>query len=388
MLLLKGGLVKTITHADIRNGDVLVGDDGKIVAVGKNVKAPKGAEVMDCKGLLVAPGFIDAHTHIGLHGEAVRWEGVDINEYSDPVTPEMRGIDAINPRDEAFDIALSGGVTTAVTGPGSANVIGGTFAAIHLKGRTVEEMIIKNPAAMKIAFGENPKGCYGQSGRKAPITRMMVAGLLRKTLADTREYLRKIEAAEKDPSKDRPFDMKLEAMLPVLRGEIPLKAHAHRADDILTSIRIAQEFGVGLTLDHCTEGHLIADVLAQYDYPALVGPSFGNKSKHELKEKTFETPGILERAGLLVCIITDAPVTPLNHLPLCAGLAVRAGMSEKGAWKAITINPAKVFGLDKRIGSLEPGKDADISIFDGDPLRDIQCRARRVLIGGKTVYAE
>ncbi len=384
MLLIKGGLVKPITGPDLPGGEVLV-DGGKIVAVGTGLQVPEGTEVFDASGCIVSPGLMDAHTHIGLDEEAIRWEGADYNEMSDPVTPNMRGIDGINPQDEAFRLALAGGVTAAVTGPGSANVIGGTFAAIKLHGTVTDQMILKDPAAMKAAFGENPKGCYGQQGRKAPVTRMGVAALLRETLEKTVRYAREIEESETDKEKKRPYDAKLEAMLPVIRRQIPLKCHAHRADDMLTAIRIAEEYHILLTLDHCTDGHLIADTLAEKGYPVLVGPSLGNKSKFELKNKTFETPAILYKAGLEVCIITDAPVIPLYYLPLCAGLAMREGLPEDAAWRAITINPARVAGVADRVGSLESGKDADIAIFRGDPLRDIQCRTVQVFVDGVPV---
>lgn len=385
MILIKGGLVRPVTGPDIENGEILV-DGGKIVAIGAKVDAPADAQVIDATGLLVAPGFIDGHCHIGMSEECSRWEGNDTNEYSDPITPQMRAIDAINPMDEAFANAIKGGVTTAVTGPGSANVIGGTFCAMKLHGTCVDDMVIKQPIAMKIAFGENPKGVYGQNGRKAPTTRMAVAALLRETLFKAKRYMEEVDAAEKDPTQKRPFDMKLEALLPVMRGEIPLKSHAHRPDDILTSVRVAKEFGLKITLDHCTSGALIVDKLVEFGYPVLVGPSFGSKTKQELKDKSFATAGILERAGLDVSIITDAPVIPLNYLPLCAGLAVKEGMSMEGAWKAITINPAKVAGIEDRVGSLEAGKDADIVLYNGDPLRDIACETKMVLVDGKIVY--
>ena len=279
-------------------------------------------------------------------------------------------------------------MTTAVTGPGSANVLGGTFVAMKLYGDCVDDMILKYPAAMKIAFGENPKGVYGQNGHKMPVTRMAVAATLRETLFKAQRYAKEIEEAEKDATKTRPFDMKLEALLPVLRKEIPLKAHAHRADDILTAIRIAKEFDVDITLDHVTEGHLIVRHLVKAGKPVLVGPSFGSKSKQELREKSFATAGILDDAGLEVCIITDAPVIPLYYLPLCAGLAVKAGMKEESAWRAITINPAHVVGIDGRVGSIEAGKDADIAIFEGNPLRDIQCRTKAVFVNGEEVLSQ
>ncbi len=380
MLLIQGGLIKTITHGDIPDGQILI-EDGKILAVGADMDAPEGCPVFDAKGMLITPGLIDAHTHIGLHESAIRWEGADYNERSDPITPEMRGIDGINPMDESLGMALAGGVTSAVTGPGSANVIGGTFVAIKLFGKCVDEMVIRDPVAMKAAFGENPKNCYGQDGKKKPITRMGIAALMRQTLAKAKKY----GEDRADGRKNTPFDLQLEAMLPVVRREIPLKVHAHRADDILTALRIAREFDVDVTLDHCTEGHLIVDQLVKAQRPVLVGPTFGPKSKFELKNKTFSTPGILAKAGLEVCIITDAPVIPLQHLPLAAGLAIRDGMDEEDTWRAITINPAHVAGIDARVGSLEPGKDADIAVFNGNPLREIQARAVQVFVNGQSV---
>ena len=384
MLLIKNGYVKPITGADIPCGQVLI-DQGKILAVGETVDAPADCPVYDATGCMVTPGLIDGHTHLGIHEEAQRWEGNDTNEYSNPVTPTIRGIDGINPMDEGFANALRGGVTTAVIGPGSANVVGGTFAALKLHGRCVDDMVIREPVAMKIAFGENPKGAYGQNGRKEPYTRMGVASLLRQLLTRTKKYAEDIAAAEKDPAKARPFDPQLEAMLPVIRKEIPLKAHAHKAYDILTALRIAREFDVDITLDHVTEGHLIVEELKRAGKPLLVGPSLGSKTKIELAEKSFATPGILYNAGMEICIITDAPVIPLYYLPLCAGLAIREGLPEDAAWRAITINPAKVAGIDERVGSLEPGKDADIAVFAGNPLRDIQAKARQVFVGGEPV---
>lgn len=382
-ILIKGGYIKPISGPDIPKGDVLV-DRGKIVAVGANVKAPPKCRVIDAKGLIVTPGLVEAHCHVGIHGEVTRWEGNDINELSDPVTPQVRAIDGFNPCDEGVSLALAAGVTTAVTGPGSANVIGGTFAAVKMYGTDADSMVVRNPVAMKVAFGENPKGCYGQNGRKAPVTRMAVAGLLRETLFKVRKYREDIAAAEKD-GKPRPFDIRLEAMLPVLDGEIPLKAHAHRADDILTALRVAEEFGLKITLDHCTDGALIVDRLSKAGRPCLIGPSFGGKTKQELAHKTFATAGILDKAGVEVCIITDAPVIPLQYLPLCAGLAVKEGMKEESAWRAITLNPARVAGIADRVGSLEPGKDADIVLFKGNPLREIAARPRLVMVDGRIV---
>ncbi|MBR6604225.1 MAG: amidohydrolase family protein, partial [Clostridia bacterium] len=264
-----------------------------------------------------------------------------------------------------------------------ANVVGGTFTSIKLTGKRVDNMIIKDPIAMKCAFGENPKGVYGQNGKKTPITRMGTAALLRELLFKSRNYLEAKEAG-KEPN----FDMKLEAMIPVMRGEIPLKAHAHRADDIFTSIRIAKEFGVKLTLDHCTDGSLIADELAKEGFPAFVGPSFGNKSKIELKNKSFSTPADLHRAGVPISIITDAPVIPLMYLPLCAGLAVKSGLDYEEAWRAITINPAKHTGIGDRVGSLEVSKDGDVVIWTADPLMDVDAEAYITIIDGKIIHSK
>ena len=386
-LLVRGGRVHDAVHPEPQQIDLLL-ENGRIVAMGHELNVPADIAVLDAAGLDIFPGFVDAHTHIGLDGYGIGYEGCDYNEMNDIWTPQLRAIDGINPRDEAFGNAIGGGVTTAVTGPGSANVLGGTFVAMKLYGDCVDDMILKYPAAMKIAFGENPKGVYGQNGHKMPVTRMAVAATLRETLFKAQRYAKEIEEAEKDATKTRPFDMKLEALLPVLRKEIPLKAHAHRADDILTAIRIAKEFDVDITLDHVTEGHLIVRHLVKAGKPVLVGPSFGSKSKQELREKSFATAGILDDAGLEVCIITDAPVIPLYYLPLCAGLAVKAGMKEESAWRAITINPAHVVGIDGRVGSIEAGKDADIAIFEGNPLRDIQCRTKAVFVNGEEVLSQ
>ena len=382
MLLIRNGHIKTMAGPELENGCVLIGDDGKIISIAEIIDAPE-AQVVDAEGRLVTPGCVDAHCHIGLDNEATGWEGKDYNEIVDPITPQMRAIDSIYPQDEAFGKALQGGVTTACTGPGSANVVGGTFVAIKLYGNRIDNMIVKDPIAMKCAFGENPKRCYGQQGKRAPMTRMGVATLIRELLFKTRRYMED-KAAGKNPG----FDMKLEAMIPVLEGKIPLKAHAHRADDILTTIRIAKEFGVGLTLDHCTDGAVIADELAKEGYPAFVGPSFGSKTKIELDSKSFETPGILHKAGVKVSIITDAPVIPLQALPMCAGMAARAGMPVWEAWKAITINPAESIGIADRVGSLEPGKDGDLVIWTDDPLTTIGGKAWMTIIEGKVVYQE
>ncbi len=380
MLLIKNGYIKTMAGPDLEQGCVLIGDDGKIISVAENIDAPE-ATVIDAEGRLVTPGCVDAHCHIGLDNEACGWEGMDYNEMTDPVTPQMRAIDSINPMDEALPNAIRGGVTTACTGPGSANVLGGTFTTIKLVGKRVDKMIVKDAVAMKCAFGENPKRCYGQAGKKSPMTRMGTAAVLREVLFKTRRYLE-----DKEAGKNPGFDMKLESMIPVIKGEMPLKAHAHRADDILTSIRIAKEFGLKLTLDHCTDGALIADELAEEGYPAFVGPSFGSKTKIELMHKSFETPKVLTEAGVKVSIITDAPVIPLQYLPMCAALAVKEGLSAEDGWKAITINPAESVGIADRVGSLEPGKDGDVVIWTANPMETVGAESYITIVDGKVVY--
>ncbi len=381
MLLIKNGYVKTMAGADIENGCLLIGDDGKIAAIAEKIEETKEMTVLDAGGRLVTPGCVEAHCHIGMQDSAMRWEGADVNERSDPLTPHMRAIDGINPIDETFSLAIEHGVTSACTGPGSANVVGGSFAAIKLVGKCVDRMIIKNPVAMKCAFGENPKGVYGQSGSKAPVTRMATAAMLRDLLFKSRNYL-----AAKEAGKEPNFDIKLEAMIPVIKKEIPLKAHVHRAYDILTAIRIAKEFDVLLTLDHCTDGELIVDELAAEGYPAFIGPSFGSKSKIELSNKSFATAGALHAAGVPISIITDSPVTPLERLPMCAGYACSEGLPYEEAWRAITVNPANQTGIGDRVGSLEVGKDGDVVIWRDDPLRVIGAKAFVTVVDGEIVY--
>ena len=383
MILIKNGKIYTMAGQVIENGSILI-KDGKIAEVGKDIIAPLDVKVIDAEGKMVLPGLIDAHCHLGLFEEGIGFEGSDGNEMVDPVTPHLRGIDGMNPMDISFREAYEGGITTAVTGPGSANVIGGTFAAIKTYGSRIDNMIIKDPVAMKIAFGENPKRVY-DSQKKSPMTRMATAAILRETLFKAKTYMDKKENAE-DESKLPEFNMKMEALIPVLKKEIPLKAHAHRADDIYTALRIAKEFDLDITLDHCTEGHLIVDELVKEGKSAIVGPSLGNRSKFELKNMTFETPKILIEAGVKVAITTDSPVVPLYYLALCAGLAHKEGLDEMEALKAITINPAEIIGLDDRIGSIEVGKDADIVIFDGNPIKDVDCQTFVTIIDGEIVY--
>ncbi len=383
MILIKNGTLLTMAGQNIKNGMILV-EEGKIVEVGESIIAPLDCEVIDAKGGYVMPGIIDAHCHIGMWEDAVGFEGSDGNEATDPVTPQLRAIDAINPADGSFKEAYENGVTCVCTGPGSANVIGGTFAVIKTFGKRVDDMIVKEPAAMKIAFGENPKTVY-DSKHQMPSTRMGTAALLRETLFKAKEYMKKKDKAI-EKNEDMPdFNFKMESLLPVMKGEISLKAHAHRADDIFTAIRIAKEFGLKITLDHCSEGHLMSEEIAKEGLSAIVGPTLTNRSKIELKELTFETPAKLANAGVKIALMTDHPVIPVHYLPLCAALAVKAGLGEETALKAITINAAEIIGVGDRVGSIEVGKDADIVIFDKHPF-DIQTRSKYVLIDGKVVY--
>jgi imidazolonepropionase-like amidohydrolase len=383
MILIKNGRILTMAGRIYEKGCVLI-EGSRIVKVSENLEAPEGAEVIDAEGMTVMPGIIDAHCHLGMWEDAVGFEGADGNETTDPITPHLRAIDSINPMDRNFKEAYENGVTTVMTGPGSANVMGGQFAVIKTYGRRIDDMIVKAPAAMKIAFGENPKRVYN-SKNQTPETRMATAALLRETLMKAAEYKAKKEKAGSDPEKMPAVDIKMEALIPVLNGEIPLKAHAHRADDIFTALRIAREFGLKITLDHVTEGHLIADILKEEKVPLIVGPSFGERSKIELRELSFETPGVLSNAGIKIAIMTDHPVIPLQHLPMCAAYSVKAGMREEDALKAITINAAEIIGVADRVGSLEEGKDADIAIFDGNPL-EIMTKSMFVLINGRIVF--
>ena len=379
MICIKNGTLHTAVSKETFIADILI-DGGKIVKIGKGLSAD-GAEVIDATGLHVYPGFVEAHCHIGLDGYGIGYEGHDYNELNDPVTPQVQAIDGINPFDPCMKMAAKAGVTCFATGPGSSNSIGGTFAAIKPVGTRVDNMIVKFPIAMKCAFGENPKRCYQKQGISS---RMTNAAKIREALNKAKVYKAKIEAAGDDASKLPAYDQKSEALIPVLNREIPLKAHAPQANDIFTAIRIAKEFGVGLTREHVTEGHMIVDELAKENLPLAVGPTFGHASKFELQNKTWETPGILAKAGCHVSIITDAPVTPLHYLPLCAGLAIKAGMDEYDALRAVTINPAEHIGIADRVGSLEEGKDADVVIVDGCPF-DVTGVIKHVLINGEKV---
>ena len=349
-------------------------DKGVFTEVGKNLTANEGEDVQDLNGLYVFPGLVESHCHLGMEETAIRFEGDDVNEITDPITPNMRGIDGCNPMDETVELALKGGVTTVAAGPGSANVLGGTFFAYKTKGNCIDEMTIENPIAMKAAFGENPKRCY--QGKKID-TRMQISALLRETLEKTKEYL-----AKKEAGKDVAYDQKLEAMIPVVKRELPLKCHAHRADDILTAIRIAKEENIKITLDHVTDARCILPQIKESGFPCICGPALTHKSKFELANMSFETPNELYKAGILFSIITDSPVIPQQYLSLSAALAAKAGLPEYEAIKAITINPAKILGLDNRVGSIKVGKDADFVVCTKNIL-DTQNEITAVYVDGK-----
>lgn len=362
-MIIKNVTIHDAIHKEPYVGDILI-ENGKLVSVGGS--AGDDGEILNADGLHAYPGFVDAHSHIGLDGYGgPTGNTYDYNEMNDICCPQLRGLDSYYALDEAIPMALEGGVTTVATGPGSANVLGGTFAAVKLYGNTVDEALIRASVAMKCAFGENPKRCYKE---KCDSARMTTAAILRQALFEARDYMLRKEFAGDDISKMPKFDMKMEALIPVLKREIPLKAHAHRSDDIMTAIRIAKEFDLKITIEHCTEGHLIVNELKKAGVPVAVGPTLTNASKLELLNKSWTTPGILAAAGIQVSIITDAPVIPQQYLPLCAGLAVKAGMDPFIALQAITINPARHIGVEDRVGSLEAGKDADVVLADGDPL--------------------
>lgn len=376
MLLIQNGLLHTMESEKPREAELLI-RDGKIAKIAASIHIEKDMQVFDASGLHVYPGLIDAHSHIGIAQEKTTSQGDDTNEGTTPVTPCMRAIDAINPMDSAFHTAIATGITGVMVGPGSANPIGGQFAFIKTDGRRIDDMIVLAPAAIKIAFGENPMTNYGPNGNM-PSTRMGIASLIREELFKAQQYF----ANEQEGQQK---DFTLECYRDLFAGKIPLKAHVHRADDIFTAIRIAKEFGLGLTLDHCTEGHLIAEAIAESGYPAIVGPTLASRSKDEVAQSDFKTPGILKRAGVQVALTTDHPVSRIQQLPLCAALAAKEGWDEYEALRAITIDAAKICRVDHRVGSLKAGKDADLIICDGSPL-DIRTTVKATFIEGRQIW--
>lgn len=377
MLLIKNGYIKTMAGDDIECGYVLIGDDGLIAAVGAGECDVACDEVIDAEGRIVSPGLVEAHCHCGYSGGV----GSGFNECTDPITPNMRAIDALNPESDELEAAVKGGITTVCTGPGSTNIIAGTFAAIKTAGRKIEDMIVKYPLAMKCAFGENPCNDYGAKMNRAPKTRMAVAAMFREYLYKCSEYTK-----AKDAGTPLPYDPKLEEMVPVMHGELPLKMHLHSAHDIYTVLRIVKEYGLKFTIDHCTDGSLIAEDLAKEGCACFVGPSFGHKTKKELSHKSFATAGDLYRAGVPISIITDAHVTPIEYLPMFAGFCVANGLPMEEGWRAVTINPATQTGIGDKVGSLEVGKDGDVVIWNENPLRYIGAKAVYTVIRGKVVH--
>ncbi len=380
-IFIKNGKIMTMADLVHEHGSILL-EEGKIQAVGKIQIDEKKEDltVIDAKGNWVMPGLMEAHCHIGISEEKKGMEGDDCNENVEPVTPWLRGIDAINPMDAAFDDAVRAGITTVMAGPGSSNVVGGQFAVIKTKGRCIDDLILKAPAAMKVAFGENPKVNYSGQG-KMPVTRMSIAGMLRQEIFAAKQYLENKESNAENFEEDFQY----ESWIPVLKKEIPIKAHVHRADDIFTALRIAKEFDLNITLDHCSEGHLIAEAIAKSGAPAIVGPDFASRNKIEVQNMAFKTAGILQKAGTLVAITTDHPVSIIKSLPLCAGMAVKAGLPLEEGLKAITINPAVICGVEDRVGSLEAGKDADVVIFSGNPM-EVFTETLCTIIDGNIVY--
>lgn len=386
-MLIINGTVHTMEGLTIPGGYVEIRGN-KIAGFGPMEECPKQweGEVFDAQGGHIQPGFVDAHCHLGMFGDAVGVEGDDGNEATDPCTPHLRAVDAINPMDRCFQEAREAGVTTVLTGPGSANPISGQFAAIKTNGRWVDAMVLQAPAAMKLALGENPKLTYHER-RETPTTRMATAAVIRENLAKAEEYREKLERALEDEEEEKPeYDAKLEALLPVLRGELPVHIHAHRANDIVTGIRICKEFHLRYVIVHGTEGHLIPDLLAEEGAGVITGPCLGDRSKPELANQSLETPAILQRHGVKTAICTDHPETPIQYLPLCAAMAVRGGMDPESALACITIRAAELAGVAHRVGSLAPGKDADLTVTSSHPLNWLS-RVRLVVMDGKVVVS-
>ncbi len=367
----KGAKILTANGENYTCGVITI-DKGKITQVGK-------VEVGEhpYSGMVITPGFIDAHCHIGVYEEAIQDEGEDVNEMTEPITPDVRAIDGIYHEDPAFSESLKGGLTTFCVAPGSGNVVGGQICLIKNRPSVPDKMLYKEFVGMKVAFGENPKRVYG-SQKKKPMSRMGIAALLRGALVKADNYNKK---------QDKERDLGMEALSKVLEGKVPLRAHAHRADDILTAVRIAKEFNVKLVIEHCTEGDRIVEALKEAGVPCIVGPSLTTRSKYELRYKNYATTVKLNEAGILTAIMTDHPVIPARELRLCAIAAIREGLNEEAALKMITINPAKILGIDNEVGSLEVGKSADFVVWSGDPF-DARTRVKEVWVDGNCVYRE
>lgn len=387
MLAVKGGKIITITNGIIDDGVIII-QNGKIKDVGPDVKVPKSAKLIDAKNKIIMPGLVEAHCHIGIWEEKIGWAGSDGNEMTEPATPHVRALDGIkaNADEGGLIAAIKEGITTAQVLPGSANVIGGTGVVLKTAPKnTVDEMVIKDPSGMKIAFGENPRRVYGVEKKVMPSTRMGVAGVLREWLQKTQNYIEKKEKFKDEMDKQPEKDIKLEALIPVMKKEIPLRAHAHRADDVATAVRICEEFDLEMSWEHATEGHRIAEWIAKKGIPAVWGPSLMARPKWEMRELSYETPRIMYEAGVKFCIQTDAVGSSIKFLPICAGLSVREGLPYDYALKAITIIPAEILGVSERVGSIEKGKDADLRILSGDPL-ELKTKVEKVIIDGKVVH--
>jgi len=387
MIAIAGGTLFTITQGIVEQGTLLL-EDGKIAALGTDIPIPEGAELIEAQGKMILPGLIDAHCHAGVFADGVGRGHSDGNEMTDPIMPHIRALDALHPEDMAWADLRAAGVTTVLTGPGSGNVIGGQSICVKTAGKTVDQMTLLEPAGMKMALGENPKRVYGDQ-KKTPSTRMGNAALLRQALVEAQNYLAKwaryeaqLETGEDAEQPER--KLKWEALGRVLKGELKARIHCHRADDILTAIRIAEEFGLDITIEHATEGYRIADILAQKSIPCVVGPILFSRSKYELREMTPRNPGLLAEAGVKVAIQTDE-MSAVKYLCINAALAVREGMPEEEALRAITINAAQIIGVADRVGSLEVGKDADVVIFSGHPF-DYRTVAEVVMINGEIVH--
>jgi imidazolonepropionase-like amidohydrolase len=386
MIAIIGKKVNTITNGIIKDGVILI-DKGKIKKIGPDVKIPK--DVKPIKAKYVMPGLVEAHCHIGIWEETIGWAGSDGNERTEPATPHVRALDGIkaNADEGGLRAALHEGITTAQVLPGSANVIGGHGVVLKTAPKTtVDQMLLRSPSGMKIAFGENPMRVYGVEAKKMPATRMGVAGVLREWLQKTKNYMEKKERFADDPEKMPEEDIRLEALIPVLKKEIPFRAHAHRADDVATAIRVCEEFGVEMSWEHATEGHRIADYIAEKKVPAVWGPSLTSRGKWEMRELGYDTPKVLYDAGVKFAIQTDAVGGTIRFLPICAALSVKHGLPYDYALKAITIIPAEIIGVADRVGSLEVGKDADLRLLSGDPL-DIMTKCEKVIIDGEIVYS-
>lgn len=384
MILIKNGKLLTMAGKTFETGSLLIKEE-KIFKIADQIDVSQDelSETIDAAGCWIMPGLIEAHCHIGITEEKKGMEGDDCNEMKEPITPYIRGLDAINPMDSAFHNAISSGITSMMVGPGSSNVVGGQFVFIKADGRCIDDMVVLEPAAMKTAFGENPKGNYSEQG-VIPTTRMTMAAMLREELFSAKDYLKKKEKAEKS-GEDFETDFQKECWIPVLQKEIPIKAHVHRADDILTAIRIAKEFDLDMTLDHCTEGHLIANEIKESGFPAIIGPTFASRSKIEVQNMDFKTAGVLHKNGVKVAICTDHPVSRIQYLPICAGFAAKEGLGIEEGLKAITINAAEICKVSHRVGSLEVGKDADIAVFTGNPM-EVFTKTLFTIINGEVIY--